>query len=306
MSQSKTISSARTAKKLVIGLLLILPTLADAQVQCGTITKSVRLQSDCIAPLVVGASYLKVDLNGYTVRSRGVEMEEERGGIEVFNKHHVTVKNGTIEGFSAGLWVKGGHRNKFTNLAVSTVRDGGTFAYFEDVKDTSLSRLFIRAYEDTSAFRFSGQTSTLSRLILSNINGSPLAGIGGKRLTISNCSFGGGFTGTCSPTSLFISDSMVFRNLFTGGVGDPTSGLCLQGDRNRIKNNTIYSSSGSGLTLLGGKDNFISRNTISAEQEDPPTIVDIKGGADACRNRWCNNEFSTDSEGDGPKQGCIR
>ncbi len=306
MSQSTTIARVGTVVGLVLGVLLSVPVLADAQVQCGTITRSIRLNSDCIAPLVVGAHYLKIDLNGYTVRSRGVEMEEERGGIEVFNKHHVTVKNGTIEGFSAGLWVKGGHRNKFSNITVSTVRDGGTFARFEDVKDSHLSRFFIRAYEDTSAFRFSGQKSTLSRLTLSNVNGSPLAGIQGSKLTISKSSFGGGFTGTCSPTSLRISDSVVTGNVFTGGAGDPTSGLCLQGDRNRIKHNSISSRLGSGLTLVSGQNNLISHNTIVAERENPPTIVDIVGGADACSNRWCKNDFTTDSEGDGPKQGCIR
>lgn len=306
MSQSNTTSTTRAVKNLIIGVLLIVPALVDAQVQCGTIMKSVRLQSDCIAPLIVGNNHVTVDLNGYTVRSRGVEMEEERGGIEVFNKHHVTVKNGNIEGFSAGLWVKGGHHNTFSNVAVRTVRDGGTFALFEDVRNTHLSRLYVRAYEDTSAFRFSGQKSTLSRLTLLNIDGSPLAGVQGDRLTISKSSFGGGFTGTCSPTSLRISHSIVTDNLFTGGAGDPTSGLCLQGDRNRITHNSISSRLGSGLTLVSGKNNLISHNTIVAERENPPTIVDIAGGADACKNRWCNNDFTTDSEGDGPRQGCIR
>ncbi len=88
--------------------------------------------------------------------------------------------------------------------------------------------------------------------------------------------------------------------------GGATSGLCLQGDRNRVKHNSILSGDGSGLTLVQGKHNVFFHNTITAVQESPPTIVDIDGGVDACKNRWCNNRFTTDSEGDGPRQGCIR
>ena len=139
----------------------IAPALASAQEDCGTITKSIRLQSDCRGPLVVGANNVTVDLNGHTVFA-GPESDVARGSIEVFNKRKVTVKNGIVRGSAIGLYVAGGQYNKFSNLVVSTVFEGGTFAWFEDVKNTILSRLSIRAYEDTVAFRFRGEKSTLS------------------------------------------------------------------------------------------------------------------------------------------------
>jgi hypothetical protein len=305
VSQYTTSLGVRIFRKLLMATVFIAPALASAQQDCGTITKSVRLQSDCIGPLVVGANNVTVDLNGHTVFA-GPEFDDARGSVEVFNKRKVTVKNGIVRGSSIGIYVTGGQYNKFSNLVVSTVFEGGTFAWFENVKNATLSRLSIRAYEDTTAFRFRGDKSTLSRLSVASVNGAPLARIGGKHVTISKSTFSGGYTGTCSPTFLFISDSTVAGNIFTGGAGGPTSGLCLQGDRNRVKHNSISSRLGSGLTLIGGKHNTFFHNTVTAEQENPPAIVDIDGGADACQNRWCNNRFSTDSEGDGSRQGCIR
>lgn len=305
MSQYAIIRGVEIVRKVIISAVFVVPAIAYAQGDCGTITKSIRLQSDCIGPLVVGANNVTIDLNGHTVFG-GPELDIERGSVEVFNKRRVTVKNGTLRGFSVGLYVTGGQYNKFSNLFVRTVREGGTFARFVDVKDTFVSRLSIRAYEDTSAFRFSGQNSTLTRLSLTNIDGSPLATITGKYLTISKSSFSGGYTGNCSPSFLNISDSIVAGNAFTGGVAGPSSGLCLQGDRNRVKHNVVRSRSGSGLTLVQGQHNVMYHNTVTAEQENPPVIVDIEGGEDACQNRWHHNRFTTDSEGDGPGHGCIR
>lgn len=310
MNTGHIIGTASRWRKLLLGAVLIAPALGYAQEDCGTITKSIRLKSDCRGPLIVGANNLTVNLNGHTVLSPqwDPDYNRDRGSVEVFNKHGVTVKNGTINGVSIGLYVKGGHHNKFTNLVPLRMEDGATYARFEDVKNTVVSQISIRAYEDTSAFRFSGKNSTLSRLSLINIDGSPLARISGKNLTISNSSFGGGYTGTCSPTFLFISGSTVTGNVFTGGGSDPAAGLCLEGNGNRVKRNTILSGFGSGLTLTAGKSNFISENKIRSGQYDPPppTYVDIDGGPDACKNKWSNNDFTTDSEGDGPEQGCIQ
>jgi len=295
-------------RKLAICVVIIAPILAHAQEDCGTITKSIRLKSDCRGPLIVGANNVVINLNGYTVLAPAwdPDLNRDRGSVEVFNKHGVTVKNGTINGLSIGLYVKGGHRNKFSNLVPLRMGEGGTYALFVDVKDTVLSRISIRAYEDTSAFRFSGKNSTLSWLSIYNIDGSPLAGVAGRKLTISNSSFTGGYTGTCSPTSLSISASTVTGNVFSGGAGGPSAGLCLYGGRNRLKRNTITSHWGSGFKLVEGSNNIISNNNISSEREPPSPYVDIDGGPDACKNKWCNNEFTTDSEGDGPEQGCIR
>jgi hypothetical protein len=307
VSTSQRVRSQSIIKKIAFcGAALMLPATVFAHQECGTVTKSIRLKSDCRGPLVVGADRITVDLNGYTILAPKSEEYEGRGAVEVFNKHGVTVTNGTINGLSVGLYVKGGHQNRFSNLTARSIGEGGTYARFEEVKNTVISRVSIRGFEDTSVFRFTGRNSALSQLSLINIDGSPLAFIQGKNLVISNSTFSGGFTGTCSPTLLRISNSTVWSNTFTGGAGGPSSGLCLEGDRNRVKYNSIVSRSGSGFTLINGKNNWISYNSMSAGQMDPPTIVDIDGGADACKNRWWNNSFVTDSEGDGPKRGCIR
>jgi hypothetical protein len=308
MGKRTLIRKAKIFRKLITGCVLLAPAMSYAQEECGTITKSIRLESDCRGPLIVGANNITVNLNGYTVLAPtwDPDLNRDRGSVEVFDKHGVTVKNGTINGLSIGLYVKGGHHNTFTNLVPLRMGEGSTYAHFVDVKNTVVSRISVRAYEDTNAFRFSGNNSTLNRLNLRNIDGSPLAGIRGKNLTISNSLFDGGFTGNCSPIALTISGSTVTGNTFNGGVGDPSAGLCLKGNRNRVKQNTIVSRSGSGLKLLAGKNNVIAENKITAEEENPPTYVDIDGGPDACKNKWSNNDFTTDSEGDGPEEGCIQ
>lgn len=75
----------------------------------------------------MGANNVTIDLHGHTVLS-GPEVDVPRGSVEVFNKRKVTVKNGIIRGSSFGLSVIGRQHNKFSNLVVSAVFDGGADA----------------------------------------------------------------------------------------------------------------------------------------------------------------------------------
>lgn len=276
--------------------------LAHAQEEpkpCGTITKSVRLTSDCLAPLVIGANNVTLDLNGHTV------IAAAETGVEIFDKRGVTVKNGTIKGLTTGLYVKGGHHNKFRNLVVDIDGGLGTPAVvrFENVRNVRVQGLKAFAFEDVGGLRFSGTRSKLSGLALSNVDGAALAFIRGSKLTISNSSFSGGFIHECAGAVMYISDSIVRDNSLRGAVSE---GLCLRGDNNVIKRNVMTSGALAGLNLEGGKNNIITNNQITALNENPPEVVDVNGGPNACENTWRNNDFTTDSEGDGPDAGCIR
>lgn len=94
-----------------------------AHVECGDeITHSVTLDSDLgpcpEAGLIVTASGITVDLNGH--RIVGTNDLFADGGIDLRNVTGVTVTNGTISNFDAGVVIRRGSRNVITNL---TIRD---------------------------------------------------------------------------------------------------------------------------------------------------------------------------------------
>lgn len=302
LKQSGALRRNRAWRMFVMSVTLVPLTLAHAQGQpkpCGTITKSVRLTSDCQAPLVIGANNVTLNLNGHTVLATAPT------GVEIFDKRGVTVKNGTIKGLETGLYVKRGHHNKFRNLVVDIDVGNGTpiVVKFEDVRAMRVQRLKAFAFEDVGCLRFSGKRSKLSGLSLSNIDGATLAFIRGSKLTISNSTLEGGLIHNCAGPVMNISNSVVRNNSLLGAV---SSGLCFQGDNNVIKRNLITSHELAGLTFLSGQGNIIANNEIATKSENPPDVVDIDGGPDACKNTWRNNDFTTDSEGNGPTAGCIR
>lgn len=302
MKRGSAFGTSSGWKGFMVSLALIQLGLAHAQEEpkpCGTITKNVRLTSNCAGPLVIGANNITVDLNGHTV------LPADLTGVEVFNKHGVTVKNGTIKGLQTGLYVKKGHHNTFRDLVVDIDVGVGTttVVLFEDVRDMRVMGLKAFAFEDVGCLRFTGKRSTLTRLSLSNTDGSALAYIRGSELTISKSTLKGGFIHRCTGAILHISDSVVRDNLLQGAHSE---GLCLEGDRNQIRGNVMTSSWVDGLTLVSGERNVFSHNQVTAEKENPPEVVDINGGLTACKNTWRHNEFTTDSEGDGPTAGCIQ
>lgn len=98
-------------------------TASAAHVQCGDeINESVTLDSDLgpcpEAGLIVTASGITVDLNGH--RIVGTNDLFADGGIDLRNVTGVTVTNGTISNFDAGVVIRRGSRNVITNL---TIRD---------------------------------------------------------------------------------------------------------------------------------------------------------------------------------------
>ena len=104
-----------------------LPTIsgAHAQVQpaCGqTITQSTTLTAD-IGPcpgngLIVGADGITLDLGGH--RIFGVEAKVDLAGVYVLNRTGVTVRNGVVSDFTAGVAIEGGSHNLVTGI---TARD---------------------------------------------------------------------------------------------------------------------------------------------------------------------------------------
>ena len=115
----------------MLGLLLGLTVLgAPAQathVECGdVITTDTTLDSD-LGPcpgdgLIVRADNITLDLNGHRIFA--ANGPEETAGVRLGMVSGVTVKNGTVEGFDAGVAIFGGGGNTVTGInAINNVND---------------------------------------------------------------------------------------------------------------------------------------------------------------------------------------
>ena len=123
-----------------------------AHVACGeVVTTSVTLDGN-LGPcpgfgLRVQASDVTIDLNGYRIFGQNT-VGVEQAGIQLRNVSRVTVMNGTVEGFDAGVAIEGGSRNTIKAMLVrDNINDLGgpciygdgitTFSSDENVIETS-------------------------------------------------------------------------------------------------------------------------------------------------------------------------
>lgn len=117
----------------VLALLLTLTTLASpaaaSHVGCGdVITTDTTLDSD-IGPcpgdgLIVRASNITVDLNGHRIFAASPNGPLENVGIRLGMVSGVTVQNGTVEGFDAGIFINGGGNNTIQRItAINNIND---------------------------------------------------------------------------------------------------------------------------------------------------------------------------------------
>jgi hypothetical protein len=292
---------------------LFLPLIARCQdgelKPCGTITKSLVLQRDCSAPMVIARDNITVNLNGYTIQAVPLPGEDSHGGIEIFDRRGVTIKNGTIFGNQYGLLVRRGGKHTFRNLIAKSTVYPGFSALFEDVDDTVVKQVTVYALSGGfSPFFFTGNDSKIVQ-VSSRGDESRGAGIYGDRLLIANNDFESRLTGIGLG---FSGNRSILRgNKITGSAWYGT-GLCFQGSHNLISRNTIM---GSFLGLFSScdtgpyhptEDNTIRNNDITSDSAAFPQALDILARESACTSTWKNNRFETDDEGDGPDAGCIR
>ena len=124
----RTVGALSAALLATTGLAAAASPAAAKHIECGTvITRSVTLHDD-VGPctgdgLVVRAKSknLVLDLNGHTVvgdHSAATATTPEHVGIRVVRSTGVTVRNGTVRGFEAGVALMGGGGNTVTGLEV--------------------------------------------------------------------------------------------------------------------------------------------------------------------------------------------
>lgn len=113
----------------------VAPGFASSSVQCGaTVTTSIKLSQD-LGPcdgdgLDVTANNVTVDLNGHTIRGASLSSEgtPEQTGVRLLDVSGVTVRNGTVRDFYAGIVIHGGSHNTIWSLTATHNLGTGTEA----------------------------------------------------------------------------------------------------------------------------------------------------------------------------------
>lgn len=268
---------------------------------CGTVRRNTRLTNDCRAPLRIGADNITVNLNGHSILE-----QPDQPGVEVIGRRGVSIKNGTIRGHTVGLFVKGGAGHKFKDIKVFSQGESTPDVQMQDVDHARIKRLVcLQPRFEATPFRFSGTHSAISRVTCygSSSNG---AIIRGDSLTIADNDFR--TAGDNSLMALYFTGqrSVLRGNLFmSNSTRLKYPALFVVGEENVVRGNRI-----SGVLAGFGLDsrsrrNVIRNNVVTVDDQQPESLA-INGGASACANTWKNNDFTTDSEGDGPTAGCIR
>lgn len=109
----------------IIGVLVFLSRIAYAQPTippCGIVTQDTTLTSNCLAPLIIGADNITIDLGGHSIYWE----DDAPPHLQLVNRNGVTVKNGGVgSGMgSAAIRIEGGHSNTLENLSVSVSENG--------------------------------------------------------------------------------------------------------------------------------------------------------------------------------------
>lgn len=229
-----------------------------AHVACGqTILVSTVLDSNigpCATGITIGADNITLDLNGFTIS--GTPATGEGPGIGLTSRTGVTVKNGTVTQFDAGVAIQGGSANTVTSMRVLDNR-GSFNTDFGDgiaVFASSSNRITGNQVRNNGPYDGIG-------LIRSNFNV-----IDGNQVTDNTQSFqtagirleNAGFNAS--------NDNVVTNNLVANNALDGVE-VFAGGSRNQIKSNQIVGNGREGITVFaGGNNNVIEANQVRSNR----------------------------------------
>ena len=235
--QQRTLMSAVAVTLFAAGLVVGAGPASAAHVTCGqTITASATLDSNvgpCSTGLVIGADNVTLDLNGFTLS--GTAATGEGPGVDVTGRTGVTVRNGTITQFDAGVAITGGSGNTVTSLTLLDNR-GTTATDFGD---------------GVAVFASTGNTISYNRVR----NNGPYSGISLIRSS-NNLVEHNQITGNNQSTTN------------TSGIRVENVGTAAS-NSNTIRHNLVQGSALDGIQLFArASDNVVSHNTVVQNNRD--------------------------------------
>lgn len=228
---------------------------APAQVTCGQIiTKDTTLEADldCDQPgtlLTIGASHIRLDLGGHTMRGGSVF-----AGIVDDGHDHVTIENGTIEVIGAALVFRDASHNVVHDVGADGEQIGSYLFGDSDYNTFRDGRLGSAIYIDGEA-----DHNTIERELMA---GRDVLTVEGSRNRVV-----GNEVHVAGPGVVLNGD----RNLVSGNTfrQDLDAGVQVQGDRNVVEQNRALENFGDGIAVLASADGTrLSNNRADGNRDD--------------------------------------
>jgi hypothetical protein len=272
---------------------------AGGGVRCGqTVTASIRLTKDlgpCAGDgLVVTKNGVTVDLGGHTLRGDGDPVNTaDQVGIRLSNVTTVSVQNGTVRDFNAGIAIEGGSRNTVTDMTVTNNTGTGTSLHGDGVVLDATTNNRIRHAAITHNGPFDGvlmtHAATNNRVLASSVNDNNiLSVIPGTADTQVDW----GFNIDSGSSGNVIDGNQVLRN---GALGIAPVGPDVTGTR--ITNNVVRANGAFGIVAGGLGGQFISGNVVDHNGYDQfrpaGTEAGTAGGVAACGSCLGAGGFTT-------------
>lgn len=237
----------------VVTVLGVLPVVAGAgagvaganPALCGMVVSSNTTLTSDVGPcdgtgIIVGANNIVLDLGGHRVFARD-EVGGEGEGILLQGRSGVTVRNGTVQYFDAGVVILGGSGNTIFNVrALDNVGNAGT-DYGDGIAVFSSSRNRIA---NVTALR-NGPYGGID--LIANSDDNVIEGSTSSNNTIINSQVHHGGVGTMEDD----------------GIRLEAFGLSNAPDRNVVRGNTVTGNGLDGIAVFpGALDNQILGNTV--------------------------------------------
>jgi parallel beta-helix repeat protein len=271
-------------------LLFSAPSYARSQARCGkVITANFTLKHDLLdCPgdgLVVGANGITINLNGKTIDGVSIGAGVVNNGFD-----RVTIRNGKIQGFNYGVWLRPEtKRNIVTGLTITTSEYAGVQLTNADWNNRITRNVIeFQAGEGVAlAEGSSGNVVADNKICTNEANGVYLLGSSGNRI-VRNKIMGN------SDRNLRLDKShknRVLRNTFARG-GDAAVELT-DSDRNVLARNKVSTSGDAGFVLTRSHGNRLLANTATSSS-DAGAFLQYSNGNTLRKNAFFGNPAGID------------
>ena len=260
-------ASAASLFLLSVGVVGVAGPAQAAHVSCGqTILVSTVLDSNigpCGAGLTIGADNITLDLNGFSITGGPVG---DGAGILLVDRTGVTVRNGTVTQFDAGVAIDGGSGNNVNNLRILDNRGSFSTDFGDGIAlfATTGNRITNNQVRNSGPYDGIGMIASHFNLIDSNqvtdnVQSNQTAGIRVENIGR-------------NPSN----DNVITNNLVANNALDGIE-VFAGGSRNQIRFNQVFGNTRDGITVFaGGNNNIIEGNQLRANREDG---IHIRGAA---------------------------
>lgn len=252
------------------------PVAAEAAVVCGqTITTSVTLTNDLSCPsgtgIFVNAPNVTVDLGGHTITGAAPAGGTSRGVNITPNRPNVTVRNGTIRGFDAGVSVNAGSTGALITLLTLDANGVG-----------------VQANTGSASARIVGNTIT---------NTAPFSAMqlgGNGHVAEGNTMTHGANAGIFLAGDDDVLNGNTIIDMGASGIAisafPSTPGPFMN---NRISGNTVSGSgrlfNSTGISLTNASGTVVQGNNVTGRLATPGLFVHDSPGTDVTGNALTNN-----------------